>query len=206
MASLNLQMDSQRRSLIAVLICFGGLDGALLFINEQWRPDLIPLLFPVWSVFSGVISVVYSGTDWKAVYQLDRWRAGWMPASLALTAGALLAIVLRELGMKRLSIPQAPTAMRIGFVLLITLLVPIVEETLFRGIVLDRLLNQKGVLVSILLTSAAAALCHTALIPAFVEQLLLGSVYVTGRRSLGTSTIAHLSINVVALVSVNIGR
>lgn len=193
-------------SLIAVLICYGGFDGALLFLNEQWRPDLVPLLFPLWSVLSGVIATVYSRPDWKTIFRTDRWKTRWVVAAFALIGGLLLAVMLRKLGMTRLEIPRATIPMRIGFVLQISLLVPAVEEVLFRGIVLDRLLNQRGIVVSILLTSAAAALCHTALIPAFVEQVLLGGVYVAGRRSLGASTTAHLSINVAALVSMNFGR
>ena len=202
----NARTIPRHRPLIAVLICFGGLDGALLFLNDQWRPDLVPLLFPIWSVVSGAIAAVYSRPNWKTIFRTDRWSTKWRLAVFALMAGSLLAVALRELGMRRLTVPQATTPMKIGFVLMILLLVPAVEEVLFRGIILDRLLNQKSVIVSILLTSVAAALCHSALIPAFIEQVALGSVYVAGRRSLGASMMAHLSINVVALVSVNLGR
>jgi membrane protease YdiL (CAAX protease family) len=71
------------------------------------------------------------------------------------------------------------------------LAVPVIEETLCRGVILESLLHRHRIPFSIFLSSILFAFDHASFWPALVGQIMLSTVYLGSRRSLTMSMIAH---------------
>jgi membrane protease YdiL (CAAX protease family) len=187
------------RSLIAVFVCFAVVDGGLLLANLRWAPQKVDLLFPLWAAIAASLAISFSraGVPTFRRFSIPLRVSG---AIVSLAAGAGVVITLREVWMSRLIVPDGTKLSRCVFILMIVLVVPLLEEILFRGIILERLLKNKTVIFAILLSSVAAAVCHDAILPALLEHAIIGSVYVWQGRSLRASFLVHMAINTIALL------
>lgn len=102
---------------------------------------------------------------------------------------------------------HTPLQLRIPLVLLVVSLGPVVEELLFRGVLLSALLQRRGVLTSVLLTSALFALVHLAGLQFHwyaVPQLFLLALLLAWLRlrsgSIWPAVVAHGTNNMLAVV------
>jgi len=198
--SLSHSEPNAQKPLLAIWACFAVLDGFLLFLNEQRFPQRVSLLFPLWAFVAAVVAVAYSDSLASVIRRAKSMRMNVPSVFIAVLSGATIVIVLRQISMTRLSVPDASPIIRCAFIAMIVLLVPLAEEVLFRGIILDRLLRGKGVLPAILISSLAAALCHQAIVPAFFEHLVIASIYVWRGESLWASLLTHVTLNTAALL------
>jgi len=78
---------------------------------------------------------------------------------------------------------------------LFVLVVPIIEEILCRGVILESLLRGHGLLFSVLLSTVLIAFDHATFWPALAGQIMLTLVYLGSRRSLTMSMVAHAVSN-----------
>ena len=119
----------------------------------------------------------------------SHWRfPGWRVLALAFAVGALLALGEIAILLLRLqgSLPQGgrPDGAGIAaFVAALLVLVPL-EEWVFRGVVLQRLIKPMGALAALLISSAVFALGHCWTHPTFIQflshfvgGLILGAFY-----------------------------
>lgn len=91
-------------------------------------------------------------------------------------------------------------------IVLFVLVVPVVEETFCRGIILESLLQRHRLLFSVLLSTILIAFDHASFWPALVGQVMLSLVYLGSRRSLTMSIIAHAVSNLATGFPLDIFR
>jgi hypothetical protein len=98
--------------------------------------------------------------------------------------------------------PQGVTLLRAASLLaVIGLLVPVAEEVLFRGIFYAWLRQRRGVVASVLLSSAVFAIAHVnaqAALQIFLIGLVLAYLYERS-GSIVPSIVAHATVNVISL-------
>jgi len=99
-------------------------------------------------------------------------------------------------------LPQAGALVRWQLALIASVIAPAVEEFVFRGLVLRRLVGSRGLWPGILITSAIFALLHPqALLGAFVIGIVLALLYLSS-GSLLLSILAHAINNSVVSLGI----
>ncbi len=83
-------------------------------------------------------------------------------------------------------------------ILAVTVLAPVLEETLFRGFLLNRWCDKYGNTTAIILSSALFGILHADLLGAFVFGVVLAVVYLRTNSLIGP-IIIHVANNVIAL-------
>ena len=90
--------------------------------------------------------------------------------------------------------------------LLIVIFGPIVEELLFRGVILNRLAVKWGLTVSIILSSLLFGILHLDLIGSFIFGLMMAVIYIK-TQTLWAPIICHILNNFIAsLLELTIGN
>lgn len=90
--------------------------------------------------------------------------------------------------------------------LLIVIFGPIVEELLFRGVILNRLAVKWGLTVSIILSSLLFGILHADLIGAFIFGMMMAAIYIK-TQTLWAPVICHILNNFIAsLLELTIGN
>lgn len=85
----------------------------------------------------------------------------------------------------------------------IVILAPIIEELIFRGIILDGFLKRYKIVTSLIISSFLFGILHinpVQAIPAFIGGIFLGWVYYQ-TRSVGMTILLHLSINLEGYIA-----
>ncbi len=77
------------------------------------------------------------------------------------------------------------------------LVVPVLEEVIFRGVILGSLCKRMAAPWAVLITAAAAAVLHEFWLLAFVGQVFLCGAYLARHRSVAASIAAHVATNTV---------
>jgi membrane protease YdiL (CAAX protease family) len=76
-------------------------------------------------------------------------------------------------------------------------LVPFVEESMFRGIMLNSLLERYSWPLSVCISAIIFASVHTSFTVGLIGGLAFGLLYVHGKRSLAPSLVAHVMANLL---------
>lgn len=85
--------------------------------------------------------------------------------------------------------------------ILTCVIAPVLEEVLFRGIILEVAVESFRMPFALIATSAIFASFHAEWLPAFIGGIVLGLIYLCPRRSLSAAIVAHVAGN-LALTSV----
>jgi membrane protease YdiL (CAAX protease family) len=80
------------------------------------------------------------------------------------------------------------------------LIMPVVEELIYRGAILASLLERTTTFWAIAVTVAAATIMHDSWRIALPDQILLCMAYLIRGRSVATSVIAHVVANALIFV------
>lgn len=99
----------------------------------------------------------------------------------------------------KIRLEELLTFKRLVFVFITLVIAPVLEELLFRGIILEYLSRTNGLFFSVLLSSLLFSLHHLTgvqLLPAFVAGLYLGVLYLKD-HSLSCTILAHCCLNIV---------
>ncbi len=135
---------------------------------------------------------------WPSVFRLSRFQPRVSDVTLGALAGYLCINVI-------VFVPAMPIAWRLGDTAVYSLdrrlvflgsalIVPILEELIFRGVIFGSLLKRTSTVWAILITAGAATVVH--LPPSrwssvFVAQLIFCGIYLVRGRSLPASIAAH---------------
>ena len=129
------------------------------------------------------------GFAWAGSYVLWHWLGGGETGA----ASAIRALPSHEREMAQAFMPGH----LVKNLLLVTILVPLVEEIVFRGLLLDAWRRAWGDFPAIIASSAVFAIYHANFAPAFVSGVVSACLYVrTG--SLRACIIAHAIFNLLA--------
>jgi len=92
----------------------------------------------------------------------------------------------------------AEEASGLGFrYIFVWLVAPFFEELVFRGTILASLLQRSPKVIAIVLSAVLVGTLHESVWNAILGELLFGVLYVSNRRSLGVSLLAHVTANTV---------
>lgn len=155
------------------------------------------------------------------------WRdLGWTSASLrprvglgvGIGVGSILISALVELALQRGGVQQtqlemfsgvehAPLPQFLGVLIAASVIVPICEETFFRGYVLTAVARERGLSAAVVVSSVLFAVAHTNL-AAFLPLLIIGAIFAVVYARTGSlipTIVAHAMINALALTELYFG-
>ena len=129
---------------------------------------------------------------------------------LNLSVAIIYASVAVNLGIEKIIPPQIPVDilgagwMVIINVIAITIWVPVIEETFFRGFLLTRLMKGMGVFGSVTVTSLMFALMHGHIglwVPVFLNSCCISVLFIKGRSLYPVVLVHGLQNAIVSLVA-----
>jgi membrane protease YdiL (CAAX protease family) len=141
-----------------------------------------------------VIAIVF----WKnsRLLNLSRWRPRWIDTAAGIGAGAFIALFLWAAlpsfasNLSEFHLPWS------AFVPIVCA-APVMEEILFRGIVLQSFLSNLPLLAAVALTAVLAGSMHQSFWMVLPIQTILSLLYVAFRSSLPASIAAHVTNNLI---------
>lgn len=191
------------RRLVVVWLLGGAVPGWLWYAQYGLAP-LTAEYGPFVTTFADVCAVLFVFWRWPRVFGLSRLR----PRVSDLAVGALVgylcinvSICLPAMGEWPWTVQMSAFCPRHRTMLFLKLLfvchvlvIPAVEELIFRGVILGSLCKRTSVLWAVLITAVAAAVLHDGPY-AFVPQLFLCGAYLARHRSIPASIAAHVVTN-----------
>jgi membrane protease YdiL (CAAX protease family) len=177
---------------------------ALYGAGPLWAAEFGPFA----AVIGDICVVLFVLWRWPHVFRLSRFRPrvsdlavgfllGYLCSNLTLFIpdGILPAISMfpKDVGLypDRSLLVHRLVLVCAGFV------IPVLEEVIFRGVILGSLCKRMAVPWAVLITAAAATVLHEFWLLAFVGQVFLCGAYLARGRSLPASIAAHVATNTV---------
>ena len=200
-------------TLLAVLV----LAGAAVALFPDW-PQIIQMAVPTEIALAGAIvwAVYRSGLPWRGALGLHALSPAVLaPLALVLVGSVTVFSEMYVVVQRVVPIPPELEALQrdllrisgptdlVFTVALAVVLAPLLEEALFRGVILHGLARRRGPGSAVLWTAAFFAFFHFynpwQIVPTFFLGLLLGWVVLT-TRSLWSSIVLHSAFNGLSLV------
>ncbi|MDN5204181.1 type II CAAX endopeptidase family protein [Fulvivirgaceae bacterium BMA10] len=176
---------------------FFGVEGGQLVFT------ILAMGIPLW-----IVSVIKKKQTGSATFDLSVKNIGVLPYLIIMSAALLIGIIM-PIG-SLIPIPEvlkesfATLAGQTGIFTFILMVIaaPVLEELLFRGIILDGLLKRYSPVKSILISALLFGIVHLnpwQFVTGFTMGILIGWVYSKNKCVL-TSIIMHASVNLTAYV------
>lgn len=202
--------------LLATLFAGVALAAAIMVLFPDW-PDILQMALPTEIALAGAVAyaVRRTGRPWRealALWPLD--RRALAPLAFVLVGAVTVFSELYLVVQRIVPVPPAFEAMLrellqitgptdLAATLLIAIVVaPLLEEALFRGVILHALLVRMGPLAACLWTAALFALFHLynpwQILPTFFLGLLLGWVVLV-TRTVFAGIVLHALFNAASL-------
>jgi hypothetical protein len=179
----------------AVLIVFGDLVGH--FVNPSSFAQALTLAIVLNVVLYGALITVvwlagrelarrYSGWGWAFGLQRPRWMDGaWVAAGLGMVFGGRLVVALTANALtngraaqqaQNLNVHSTSPAVYAVLGIIAVIIAPVVEETVFRGLLLRTFMRRVGFWPAALGSSAIFALFHTYQVDTLAGALTLAAI------------------------------
>lgn len=185
---------------LVLKLIFHFFDSDLNFLVQGWK-------LPFWLI---VISFIVLGSRWWKIdleSKLNKisLKKGLRILVTSVLLGSCMFVVFNWYPLSqngfviKIRLEELLTFKRLVFVFITLVIAPVLEELLFRGIILEYLSRTNGLFFSVLLSSLLFSLHHLTgvqLLPAFVAGLYLGVLYLKG-HSLSCTILAHCCLNIV---------
>ena len=153
-----------------------------------------------------LVPILFVALHRPSVFALSRWRPTVFHVLLGAGVGYLLFVCAVQL--KLLLSPYSVATIRapdyVFAVVAATVLMPVIEEVFFRGVLQSSLQERIGPLLAIAFVAVLAALGHRSFWIALPGQFGLGCLFAITRRSIPASIVCHATMNTFVVVS-NVG-
>jgi len=177
---------------------FGGIiEWIIQYFNRWLSPAIATQNLPFEAVIGGVVAVLFFLWKWPRMFAPSRFRPRLSDLAIGLPVGYLMTNIAAAIVGKSafeadwmLTNPQR----KLTFICAVVI-VPVVEELIYRAAILGSLLQKTLPIWAVLITTTAATIMHDSWRVAFLGQALLCAAYLAGRRSLPASIIAHAVAN-----------
>jgi membrane protease YdiL (CAAX protease family) len=185
------------KRLLFVWLFSGIIEWAIQYLNQWLSPSTAADNLGFEAVIGDVCAVLFFLWKWPQMFATSRFRPCLGDLAVGIPLGYLMTNITGAILGKSafcndwmLTNPQR----KLTFICAV-LIVPLAEEITYRGAILGSLLEKTSLIWAVLITTAAATIMHDSWRVAFPDQILLCTAYLSRRRSLPASIIAHAVAN-----------
>jgi membrane protease YdiL (CAAX protease family) len=166
---------------------FGGIiEWTIQYLNRWLSPSTANDNLPFQAVIGDVCAVFFFLWKWPRVFLLSTIRLRVGDLAVGIVLGLLMSnISAAILGRSAVENDWALTnpARKLTLICAV-LIVPVVEEMIYRGVILGSLLERTSTLWAVIITTVAATIMHDSWLVAFPSQILLCTAYLIRKRSI----------------------
>jgi len=177
---------------------FGGIiEWTIQYLNQWLSPFTARDNLPFESAIGHTSAVLFFFWKWPQLFVSSRIRPRLSDLAVGVPLGYLMTnISAAILGRSAFSSDWVLTnpQRKLSFICAV-LIMPVVEELIYRGAILGSLLEKTSMFWAVATTVTAATIMHDFWRVALPDQILLCTAYLIGRRSIPASTIAHATAN-----------